>query len=115
MREEVTDALAHHLDLLRDLRDEQRRAIAEMAAGSQDAIANAVLLTRDIVKSGRGIEWLGEILARYGGKSTNLVAMHLHRRPSSPILGLGGSVPSYSPPAFQRLLAGSNRVADMVA
>jgi hypothetical protein len=64
-RKEVTDALAYHLDLLRGLREEQLRAIAEIAVGGEDAIATAVLLSRDIVKSERGNEWLREILARY--------------------------------------------------
>ena len=35
---EVADALAHHLDLLQGLREVQRQAIAEMTAGSKDAI-----------------------------------------------------------------------------
>ena len=64
-RKEVTDALAYHLDLLRGLREEQRRAIAEMAAGGEDAIARAIFLSRDIVKSELGNDWLREILACY--------------------------------------------------
>ena len=63
-RKEVTDALAYHLDLLRGLREEQRRAIAEIAVG-EDAIARAIFLSRDIVKSELGNDWLRGILVCY--------------------------------------------------
>ena len=63
-RKEVTDALASHLDQLRSLREEQRLAIRAMAGG-QDATGKAILLSRDIVKSERGIEWLRAILERF--------------------------------------------------
>jgi hypothetical protein len=60
----MADALAHRLDLLEGLREEQRMAIAAIAAGNEEGIARAILLSREIVKSELGNGWLREILAR---------------------------------------------------
>jgi hypothetical protein len=45
-RRDVTDTLAYHLDLLRGLRAEQRRAIEEMAAGDKDERQGDVSVSR---------------------------------------------------------------------